>query len=173
MQALLKKMVQNQLIMAIVSILLGIALIIYQGRAVAEITLVVGYLLLAGAAVYLVSYFIGGANKGNPSTLASCILCILFGVICVMRPGWLVTLLPILMGISLILSSITNLSVLASQRGRGGMALLLGVFSVVTLVFGVVAIMNPVAMANFLVCFIGVSYLINGLGDLLAIALMR
>lgn len=167
-----RKIIRNQLVSAIVSIIFGIVLIAYRGNAVATIIRILGYLLFVGAVVYIIAYFVGKDGIRNPSQLASGILCALFGIICVATPGWLVSLFPVVLGIVLIISSIFNLSVLLSSpfhTGIGGLSLVL---SILTLIFGILAIVDPWGTANILILFIGLTYLINGIGDLVAISLI-
>lgn len=173
MREFLQKMVRNKLIMAVISIIFGIVLIAGKGSAVAAIIRVLGVLLLIGGVVYLITYLAGKVNKGNPSTLASAILFILVALIFIAAPHWLIDLFPILMGLVLIISSIFNISAALSAPVHTGLFTGSLVLSILSLILGFVAVLHPAAMANVLIAFIGVTYLINGVSDLIAISLMK
>lgn len=166
-------MVHNKLIMAVISLILGILFIAFRGSAVESIIRIIGFILLASAAVYVITYFCGKENKGNPSTMATAILCVLFGIICVITPAWLVALFPVVMGIILIINSIFNISAFFSVRTKDRKAGVSVVLSVLTLIFGIIALAHPAAMANFLIVFIGTTMLFNGVGDLVTISMMK
>lgn len=172
MQDVFQKVIRNKVITAIVSFLFGLVLIIWRAGAVAEIIRILGYLMLAGAAFSLVGYFFGRQTKGNPSTLASAVLGIIFGIVFVNTPGWLITLFPVVMGVVLILNGILNASALMSAPVKAGAFAVGMVLSILTLILGIVAVMHPMQMANMLILFMGVTYVVNGISDLIAIALL-
>lgn len=172
MRDFFQSMLHNKVIMACVSIVFGVFLIMGRGNAVAQIIRILGFFLLVGGVVCLLTYFFGKENRGNPSTLASAILYLLASVFFICTPSWLIDLFPIVMGIALIVNSIFNISGLMSSPIRTGMFTASMVFSVITLVLGFVAALHPSAVANFLIVLIGITYLLNGIGDLLAIAVL-
>lgn len=173
MKEFFQKMLRNKIIMAVISIIFGIILIVYQGGAVATILRILGVLVLVGAVIGLISYFANGANKDNPSVLASAILGFIFGIILVTAPGWLIAIFPIVMGLVLIINSIYNISALLSAPIKTGMFGFGLILSILSLILGIMAITRPGAVANAIILFIGITYLINGLTDLIAIASLR
>lgn len=168
-------MIHNKLIMALVSIALGIALVIFRGSAVAVIIRITGVVLLIAAVVYILSYFFGKKNKGEQSAIASGCLCGLFSVVCIISPGWLIIAFPIIVGIIMIISSVFNLAAAFQSHGAAGMGMTVAaaLLSVLAIIFGFIAILNPVSMAAVLILFIGITLLINGVGDLITIAVMK
>lgn len=172
MKDFFQNMLHNKVIMACVSIVFGIFLIMGRGGAVADIIRVLGIFLMVGAVVCLISYLFGRQNKGNPSTLAWAILCVLVSLVFIYAPGWLIDLFPIVMGLALIVNSVFNIAGLVSSPVRTGMFTASMVLSCLTLVLGFVAVLHPSAVADALIVIIGITYLLNGLGDILAIAVL-
>lgn len=172
MENFFRSMARNKLIVAIVSLVFGLVLIIWQTGAVAGIIRVLGILVLVASVCTFVSYF-AGRDKRNPPTLATAILELLVALLLVFAPGWLIALFPVLMGLVLVVSSIFNISALVSAPVKTGMFPLGMVVSVITLVLGLVAIAQPMAMADVLTVIIGIAFLVNGITDLLAVSAMK
>lgn len=172
MRDFFQSMLHNKVIMACVSIVFGTFLIVGRGSAVADIIRILGIFLLVAAVTCFITYFFGSQSKGNPSTLATAILCTLVSLVFIYAPGWLIDLFPIVMGLALIVNSIFNISGLVSSPIRTGMFTASMVLSCITLVLGFVAVLHPSAVADVLIVLIGITYLLNGIDDLLAIAVL-
>lgn len=173
MSEFFQKMVTSKLVMGIVSLLFGIVLVVWQAGAVAEIIRILGVLLLVGSVVLLLTYFFGRENKGNPSALASAILGLLVGIVFAYTPEWLVAFFPFVMGIVLLVSSVFNLSMFISSPVRTAAFPAGLLLSVLTLLLGIVAIAQPMEVADFLVAMIGVAFLAAGVIDLIEVAALR
>ena len=63
---MLEKYVKNKMIMSIAGIVIGLILMIWRGSFVESMIRVIGYVLLAAAAVYLIMYF---KNKQSDSVM--------------------------------------------------------------------------------------------------------
>lgn len=172
MENFFRSMARNQLIVAVVSLVFGIVLVVWQTGAVAGIIRVLGVLLLVAAVCTFVTYFVG-RDKRNPSTLATAILELLVALLLAISPGWLIALFPVLMGLVLVISGIFNISVLVSAPVKSGLFPVGMVVSILTLALGLVAVVQPMAVADVLTVLIGIAFVVNGVTDLVAVAVMR
>lgn len=173
MTEIFQNMVHDKLIMGIMSLVFGVVLVVWQAGAIAEIIRILGILLLIGSAVALLTYFLGRENKGNPSTLATAILGIIVGLIFAYVPEWLIAFFPVVMGIILIVNGILDISMLASSPARTAAFPLGIVLAIFTLILGLVSLFQPLAVADAIVLVIGIAFLVNGVGDLVAVSMMR
>jgi uncharacterized membrane protein HdeD (DUF308 family) len=172
MQDFFRKVVRNKIIMAVMSILFGILLIMAQSQAVEFIVRFAGWILLIAAAVFCIMYFTGGEVR-DPGRLVSAAITLLFGIILVNTPQIIVNFFPVLLGIVLIISSITNIAGLLSSLIRGPFWITSLMLAFVSLVLGVVVLMNPTAFADFIILFTGFTFIVNGITDLLLISVFR
>lgn len=173
MKDFFQQLVRNKVITAAVSIVFGIILIVGQGSAVAQLVRILGFLLLTGAAVGLITYFVGKENRRDPTTLTLSILGILASLVFIYSPWWLVDIFPVVMGVVLIINSVANISGLVSAPAKAKTFPAAMVLSILTLVLGFVAVFHPSSMANAIILYIGIVYLCNGISDLVMLSALK
>lgn len=160
-----KKFIKNKLVLAIISIVLGVILIIRQRSAIDSLVKIVGILLLLAALVFLILFL--AKKEKQPSQLILAIVSFIIGLFFAVRPGLIVNIFPIVMGIILIISGLFDLwHSITAPPGTGGQAFLILISAIVILV-GVLALFRPGAVANAIALFLGLCLLFNGIFDLI------
>ena len=61
---MIQRLTRNKTILAIASIVIGVFMMIRRGSMVADLLRIVGYLLIAAGAAYVIYYFIGKNREG-------------------------------------------------------------------------------------------------------------
>ena len=89
-----KKLIKNKILLAVISIILGVILIVRQRSAIDSLVWVFGIILLISAAAFLI-LFIGRKDK-HASALILAIICFIIGLLFVVKPGLIVNIFPIL-----------------------------------------------------------------------------
>ena len=165
-----KKLKWNLVLMSILYLGLGIFLLLVPGTAMNIVCYALGGVVLACAAVQLVRYF--AVERGvfqSQLTLISGLVCLGLGAFLIIRSDIVVRILPIVFGLFVIFDSLGRIQNALDLRRceypswKG--FLLLPVLSVV---LGVVMILNPFGTMETLVMAIGIILIIEGAINLLS-----
>jgi uncharacterized membrane protein HdeD (DUF308 family) len=165
----MKNLKWNLVFLSFVYLALGAFLLLQPGIALNIVCYALGALVLLCAAVQLVRYFV--AERGlfqSQITLVSGIVCLALGAFLILRSDVVVRILPILFGLFVVFDSLGRIqSALELRRceypsWKG--VLLLALLSVV---LGVIMIVNPFGTMETLVMAIGIILLIEGALNLL------
>ena len=155
---MVKKLKWNLILMSLLYVGLGIFLVMKPGTALNIVCYALGGVVLACAAVQLVRYFV--VERGvfqSQLTLISGIICLALGAFLILRSDIVVSILPIVFGLFVIFDSISRVQNALDLRRCGYSSwksfLLLPVLSVV---LGVVLILNPFGAMETLVMAIGI-----------------
>ncbi|HPS75965.1 MAG TPA: DUF308 domain-containing protein [Oscillospiraceae bacterium] len=168
MSALLRQRRTSSIIVALISMLLGVVLILYKARAVSLIVLVSGVALMALGAYYIGLYF---ARRSRIALLQMDLLLgiilFLLGLWMAARPDSVISLLQYVAGAIILVHGVVDLQA-AFNIKRGGfekwwVSLLL---AVVTLLLGALIIIDPFAALDALLILIGLVLIFDGLSDL-------
>ena len=159
-----KKLKWNLIVMSVLYLALGIFLLMVPGTALNVVCYALGGVVLLGAVIQLVRYFL--VERGifqSQLTLISGLVCLALGGFLILRSDIVVRILPIVFGLFVIFDSLGRVqSALELRRcGYGSWKgfLLLALLSVV---LGVVMIVDPFGAMETLVMAIGVILIIEG-----------
>ena len=165
---MVKKLKWNLILMSLLYVGLGIFLVMKPGTALNIVCYALGGVVLACAAVQLIRYFV--VERGvfqSQLTLISGLICLALGVFLLLRSDIVVSILPIVFGLFVIFDAIGRVQNALDLRrcGYDKGFLLLPVLSVV---LGVVLILNPFGAMETLVMAIGVILIVEGAINLLS-----
>jgi len=159
-----RELLKNKTINALLSIALGIVIIIARRAALDLLVKIIGGLVFTGGVAYLVINVIRPDTTATLKTdLIIAGLAMLAGLILVLCAEGVVDFFPTLMGIFLILNGLSHLAVAGADKRNRVIALITGI---VIIVLGVLIVMRPGIIADMIMVFIGVSFLVNGVFDL-------
>ena len=162
---------KNKLISAIACIIIGILLIVFRRSALDLLVKIVGLIMIIGGLIV----FLGGrvkarstAGTGISETTLAC-AAIIVGLIFIIGARGIVNIFPIIMGIILLITGLSNLTgtLTLSDEARGSSWTFSLILSIVVLILGLLVLFHPGAIANAIVFFVGVSVLIGGINQLL------
>ena len=165
-----KKLKWNLILMSLLYLALGIFLLMVPGTALNVVCCALGGVVLACAAVQLVRYF--AVERGvfqSQLTLVSGIVCLALGAFLIIRSDIVVSILPIVFGLFVIFDAIGRVQNALDLRRCGYDSwkgfLFLPVLSVV---LGVVLVINPFGAMETLVMAIGIILIVEGAINLLS-----
>lgn len=135
-----------------------------------------GIMLLAFGVVSLIRYFKAnreGTSFFNSIVLAGAIVALVIGAICSFAPGAIIalfTVIAVVYGIMLLITGVLKCQTFFAGRGLGiKVPFLVLISAVVTVVCGVVIIMNPFESAHVMLQFLGIALIAQAVLDLVAL----
>jgi len=162
----LERVKNLSIVSIIIAIVLGVLFIAFPDKCVTYFSLAIGISMILLGVAGVIGYFI---NKSSAFTLALGIVTAIVGIIICVKYQTIISLIVILFGIFILASGIFNLvtaiKVIASSMVFGWVTLGL---SVVTSVFGIIAITKAQDLTLTIVRFIGASLIIYAVLDLIS-----
>ena len=165
-----KKLKWNLIVMSVLYLALGIFLLMVPGTALNVVCYALGGVVLLGAVIQLVRYFL--VERGifqSQLTLISGLVCLALGGFLILRSDIVVSILPIVFGLFVIFDAIGRVQNALDLRRCGYDSwkgfLFLPVLSVV---LGVVLVANPFGAMETLVMAIGIILIVEGAINLLS-----
>lgn len=166
MKEKLQNIVHERLFVSIAGIILGFLLVVMQSQALDYLVWLCGLVLVGIAIVYAFRYVVGKNSRGV-GLIATAVVSALIGLFCVMRPQAIVDFLPMLIGIGLAIDGIANIIVASSlpksESGAPNASLIL---AIVQLILGVLIVLHPGVLADFIIILMGATLLFGGIVDL-------
>lgn len=169
MRELFNKFKWSFVISAIVSMVFGIALIIFPGQISSAICYVFGGLLVLLGIVLVVKFFtLRSVSSLFSVTLVAGIILAALGAFLIFYKDVAISAIPFIFGIFIGLDAIVSFQrsiILArSKFSKWWVTMLLAVLS---LILGVVLVFNPFSAAIVMIRFMGVALVFNGIMDLI------
>ncbi len=152
-------------------IILGLLMVIFPENSTLFMCKAVGVALCAWGLFHVVNYFLHSSMEvfGSFGLVVGAAL-LGFGAYFLMHPEFLASIFTVALGIVLLVGGATKLQYamdfLRLQTSNWWMQL---VAAGVTVVLGIVALVNPFQTASALTLFLGVSFLVNGIWDIGAV----
>jgi uncharacterized membrane protein HdeD (DUF308 family) len=163
----------KNILWAILTIAVGVVLIMFPGTAI-DITIKVIGAILVVAGVTGVVLAIRGQGAYQVYTMGGAVVSIVGGVICLVQPGIIKSILPLIMGIIILITGLLNIVNAFSAKKAGASKWLVSlILAIITVICGVVILLNLNGTADLLVCIIGVVFVYNGVSMLIMKILNR
>lgn len=166
---LFEKIRKDVVLSAIVYLVLGLILFFRPGTALVTIVDILAIMLAIMGVVSLVTYFArkdavadGGLVKG--------VLYLVLAAVIHFGAGFIISIIPFIMGVLVIISGIVKLQKamdLMKIKANGYVPIL--VISILSLVLGLIILLNPFATAALLFRIIGFALIYNAVSDLLTV----
>jgi len=160
---MLERYLKNKTVMSVAGIIIGVILMIWRGSFVESMIRVMGYVLLAAAAVYLVMYF--KDNKGDQTQLGYAVVCGGAGLLMIFLCRTILRAFPVIAGVLMILSGVATLAQVIKEKD---VPLLSKILPIVVVILGILILTQPGRIANAIVFCVGVVFVVNGISGLLA-----
>ena len=161
-----KKMSIVSIIFSILFIAIGIFLLLKPETAINIICYVLGVLLILWGVVSMIQFF---SDKTSESYLSISFIfgafVFIFGLIILIKPEIIASIIPLLLGIWMLINGVTKLSYsLTINKLSNATVSIIG--SILIIILGVLLIFNPFAGAKSLVQIIGISFIVYSVIDL-------
>ena len=168
MKNMLASIVKNKIASCVVLLALGVLMVIAPGETLARSVRLIGIVLLVGAIVGFLIYFLSKNTERSPLVLLESIIAAAFAVFLIAAPAVVTGVLPLIFGILLLLNSLLDL-ITALRLPRGKLFAVL--LSMLAIIASVVIICHPNALANIIVRIIGISFIYSAVVGLLGLLL--
>ena len=165
-----KKLKWNLVLMSILYLGLGIFLLLVPGTALNIVCYALGGVVLLGAVIQLVRYFL--VERGifqSQLTLISGLVCLALGGFLILRSDIVVRILPIVFGLFVIFDSLGRIqNALELRRCEYPSWKSFLLLAVLSIVLGVIMIVDPFGTMETLVMAIGIILIVEGSLNLLS-----
>lgn len=149
---------------------LGLVLTIFPGLASSVVFNAIGIVGIIIGAVYLLRYFKLDANASLKSNgMMFGLLWLVGGVLIIALKGFLLSLLPMFFGLVLLVGGIIKLQYTMNFKRMGATRWYLElVATILSIVFGVIILINPFNTALLLMRIVGIALLIEGIQNMIS-----
>lgn len=161
------------IIISIISIAIGIAFLIFPKTSLSTLCLITGILTVIYGLAKIVGYYSDDAFcLAFQFDLALGVLALIFGIILIVRPKYIVSFFPVLMGIAILTSGLFTFQTSRESKIFGiKYWLVLSIVSVFCVGIGLVLIFNPFESAVAMTSVVGASIILSGI-ERLTVALL-
>lgn len=165
MKETMKRIKADIILSALVCIALGVVLLVWPTETIDIFCRVLAVGLVVMGVVDLGSYFMNRSIHPFAGVLG--FIVILVGIWIFIQPASIVSLVPIVIGVILCVHGIQDLKLAIETKGNGyekWWSML--IIAAVSLVFGVLCIVNAFGMVKLALQFIGIALIYDGVSDL-------
>lgn len=167
MNNFLKNLKANELISAIICLIIGVVLIIWPGTSVRVVCMVVGGALFLYGAIQIILYLVSSERTVyQQGMLIFGIVLAVLGVVILLKPDSVIQLIPIIMGIIIAIHGLHNavqaVDLKKMDYANWWVAFLLGV---ATIALGCFLVFKPFDAINTVIRIIGAFLIYDGLSD--------
>lgn len=170
MESLMKKFFRSSLITSIFLIVLGFLLIFQSDAIIYSISYVIGGILVAIGVLAIIK-FIQSTNNAQKSELDIVygIVSVILGIIVIKNPTAIASIIPIILGISIIISSATKLQYAFELKANGNsLWKTTMVISIISTLCGIVLLFNPFKAISSFTKIVGIFIVIYSILDMIS-----
>ena len=172
MNNILKNIKKSFIITSLLYILFGIILIVFPEDIGRLICYLFGGIIMIFGIINIINYISKEAYQPfNNYSLVTGLICAAVSIIFFAKADFIISIFPFIFGVIIIINSIIKVQQ-AFDMKRIGYAKWwwVLVFAAVSLVLGIIVVVNPFAAAKTLIIFVGVVFIIDGIADLFTMA---
>ena len=167
----MKDFLKSSIATSIFLIILGILLVFQSEMTIMAISYVIGGILVAIGALALIRYIKKAADKESTSELDIIygIVTIIFGVIIIQNYQALASIIPIILGVTIIVSSVGKLNYAFQLKADDNQLWKTTmIISIISTICGVVLLFNPFSAAIGIMKIIGIFIIVYAILDLVS-----
>lgn len=173
MKQIINKFTNSVIIVSIISIILGILFIIYPDISIKTIGLIIAIYMIIHGIILCIFDFQTRKLFYPVDNLFIGLISIILGVIIILKPTNLTTLLTIILGVYILSNSITNIRIAIDLKEEDipwTMMLLIGILD---LIAGIIIIINPFEASISLTIFIGIMLIVHAICNIIDITTLK
>ncbi|MCM1496133.1 MAG: DUF308 domain-containing protein [Bacteroides sp.] len=155
----------NLILSSVILCLTGLVFMIFSGTVVNIIGWVLGSIFCVVGLIYLIGYI---RRQMFLSELFFGIISLVAGVLLLIHPGWIMSILSIIVGIYILIEGALKLKIALDarkQQARGWWVLL--VIALISIGLSIVLIVNPFGISKIFIFLLGVALLLNGIENII------
>ena len=154
---------------SVLTLALGVILTVMPGMAAGTLVAVLGWILvITGAASILSSLLLRGKPMGQGDLVLGLVE-LASGLVLLLRPGLMVSLCGIVLGLLLVLHGARDIQSAREAKALGYDWKLPMLAGIIKLLMGALVIFNPFSTAALLIRVAGICLIVDGVGDLLLV----
>ena len=170
-----RKMQGSYIVMAVAYVVFGLSLLIKPELSTTVICYAIGAVCVIYAVANLIKYFTGSMNRMyiEPDFVVSVIICV-FGIVTIVRPSVIISILPFIVGIVLVFSGLIKVQdgINLKRFNYDRWFLVLG-FAVISVILGIVVLLNPFGTGLFFTRMVGLFFTVDGVLSISSIVMLR
>ena len=170
MEKLMKKFFRSSLLTSLFLIALGVLLIFQSDAVIYSISYIIGGILIALGVLAIIK-FIQNTNNEQKSELDIVygIVCVILGILVIKNPEAIASVIPIILGISIIISSATKLQYAFELKSNGNnLWKTTMVISIISTLCGIVLLFNPFKALTSFTQVVGIFIIIYAVLDMIS-----
>ena len=157
----------SSMLTALVMVVIGIIFLVHPGNVLISILRILGIGLMLTGLIGAIGYFRHRSEKNLHDLLIAVIEIVAAGVI-LAHKGFAISIYPVIVGIMLILDGVRNLlDAFAMKKDRNNSWKIPLALAAVTLVLGLVILLNPFTTAEVLTAITGIALIYEGIANLI------
>ena len=170
MEKLMKKFFRSSLITSIVLIALGVLLICQSEATIIAIAYVIGGIIVALGVISAIKFFksINDEKKGELDLVYG-VISVVLGIIVIKNPEAIASIIPVILGISIIISSANKLQyAFELKANNNSLWKTTMVLSIISTVCGLVLLFNPFKAISYFTKIVGIFIIIYAVLDMIS-----
>ena len=151
----------------IIMIAIGVVLILFPGATMDIAIKVIGVILLVAGATGIVMG-IRGQGLYMAYTMTGAVVSVVAGIVCLVSPNLIKSILPLIMGVVILATGVFNITNSFNAKKAGASRWFVSlILAVITVILGIVILLNLNGTADLLVTIIGIVFVYNGVSTLI------
>ena len=170
MEKLMKKFFRSSLITSLFLIALGLLLIFQSDAVIYSISYIIGGILIALGVLGIIK-FVQGTNKESKTELDIVygIVSVILGIIVIKNPQAIASIIPTILGISIVINSATKLQYAFELKANGNnLWKSTMVLSIISTLCGIILIFNPFKALTSFTKIVGIFIVIYAVLDMIS-----
>lgn len=165
----------NTFVSAVISVLIGLALLLQPGKFTVLACRIVAILVLISGAAAIVSYVREKQKFWRLQTMLILgIILVILGISMLSGPSFFISLLPLVLGIIVLIHGLQDVSYAVNMKKlEDPYWWITMILALLSIVFAVIVIINPFAAASTVTMLIGVVLIYDGVSDLWVVGRLK
>lgn len=156
----------NEILVSICLFIIGLCIFLWADKVTNTFSFVIGGVLLGYSIINGITYF---KNKEtNTILILSTVLLLVMGLVLILRPSIISEIISFVVGIYILLSSISNLNIVLNNKHSKKYHLNL-ILSIIGIILGVLCILGKILVPNLMLRYLGLMLMIYSIIDILGI----
>ena len=141
-------------------LIMGAILLLWPGMTVLSVCSFLGWCLVIGGAVEII---LGLTGKRSAAGTTGGAVSVIAGIVLAARPGAVVSVLPVLIGLALAAAGIALLVNVIASHAAGGFSTMQIIGGTITLIVGLILLFHPFGSVKFLTALLGIVLIYYGI----------
>lgn len=156
----------NEIIISIFIFIIGLCIFIWADKVTNTFSLIIGAVLIAYSLLSGITYF---KNKEtNTMSILATVVLFVMGLILIIRPSIISEIISFIVGIYILLSSLSNLNITLNNKQSKKYHLNL-VLSIVGIFLGILCILGKILIPDLILRYLGLMLMIYSIIDIIGI----